>query len=67
MLDIHCHTCGGFMADAAPISYQVPSGTTFMAAPRSALCACPTPVVYGPQPSPNDSSSRSHAGITPAA
>jgi len=51
MPDIHCHTCGGFMSDTAGISYQPSSeGTTFMAAPRSALCACATPVVYGAEP-----------------
>jgi hypothetical protein len=56
MPDIHCHTCGGFMSDAARISYQLPpGGTTLMAAPCSALCACATPVVYGPAPSPRDS------------
>lgn len=43
------------MSDAAHISYQPPSGgTTLMAAPRSALCACATPVVYGAAPSPQD-------------
>ena len=50
MPHIHCHACGGFMADPGRISYQRPSGTTYMAAPRSALCGCTTPIVYGPPP-----------------
>jgi hypothetical protein len=55
MPDIHCHTCGGFMSDAARISYQPPPrGTTLMAVPCSVLCACATPVVYGAAPSPHD-------------
>lgn len=50
MSEIHCHTCGGFIAEPGAISYRQPSDAPLMAAPHSGLCACTPAVVYGPPP-----------------
>ena len=50
MVDIHCHTCGGFIGDPGPISYRVPLNPEDLAIPHSGLCACAPPIVYGPPP-----------------
>lgn len=49
MSEIHCHNCGGFITDAASVSYQTPSSAA-PAAPHSALCPCIPSVVYGLPP-----------------
>src|SRR2546427_5581914 len=48
MVDIHCHGCGGFISNPAPISYRLPSSRALPAAPHSSLCTCTPPIVYGP-------------------
>ena len=48
MVDIHCHSCGGFISDLGPVSYRLPSSPAQLAAPHSGLCTCTPPVVYGP-------------------
>jgi hypothetical protein len=49
MREIHCHRCGGFIADAGTIAYVLPCEAA-VAAPRSDLCDCSPAVVYGPPP-----------------
>lgn len=48
MPEIHCHGCGGFIADPANVSYQLASDTTVTAVPRTGLCTCQPSIVYGP-------------------
>lgn len=48
--EIHCHTCGGFIGDARAVTYEAPRERGEVAEPRSGLCACGAPVVYGPPP-----------------
>ncbi len=50
MLEIHCHTCGGFIAEPGVISYRQPSDATLLAAPHTGLCSCSPAIVYGPPP-----------------
>jgi len=50
MVHIHCHSCGGFISDRGAISYRLPPHPAHMAIPRSGLCACTPPIVYGPPP-----------------
>ena len=50
MREIHCHNCGGFITDAASVSYGLPADGTATAEPHSALCSCKASVVYGPKP-----------------
>jgi hypothetical protein len=50
MIDIHCYNCGGFISDPSQISHRLPGSMmhkTFGAVPKSALCTCTPPVVYG--------------------
>jgi hypothetical protein len=49
MVEIHCHTCGGFISDRSMIAYRLPDneGT---AAPRTALCDCAQPTVFAAPP-----------------
>lgn len=49
MSEIHCHRCGGFIADPGSIAYLPPSHSA-AAAPHTSLCACSQAVVYGPPP-----------------
>lgn len=49
MIQIHCHACGGFIGDPTFISYRLPTPNG-LAAPRSGLCTCGAPIVYGPPP-----------------
>lgn len=49
-MEIHCHACGGFIADTTTIAYRRPLETVHTAAPRTALCECVPPVVYAPPP-----------------
>ena len=48
MTEIHCHTCGGFIADPTTVSYQLADGTVAMAPPHTGLCNCAPAIVYGP-------------------
>jgi len=49
MEQIHCHICGGFIGDERGVAYRLPvAANGRIAEPRSALCECDTPVVYGP-------------------
>lgn len=50
MLPIHCHSCGGFIANPAGISYREPNVTTPPVVPHTALCICEHAVVYGSAP-----------------
>jgi hypothetical protein len=50
MVEIHCHVCGGFIGDTATIAYRRPLDTVHTAVPRTALCECLPPIVYGPPP-----------------
>ena len=52
MMQIHCHACGGFMGDLSSISYRLLRPAEAAAAPRSGLCTCGAPIVYGPDPGP---------------
>jgi len=60
MREIHCHNCGGFIGDERPVCYELPLEKVRVAVPRSELCRCPQPVVYGPPPG------RSSTGAVPA-
>jgi hypothetical protein len=53
MVEIHCYQCGGFISDPQEISHRRPPDAAhagLAATPRSALCTCRPPVVYGPPP-----------------
>ena len=50
VIQIHCHNCGGFISDPSFISYRLPGDPPEMAAPRTGLCMCGAPTVYGPPP-----------------
>jgi len=45
MPTIHCHLCGGFIADPAGTTYRTPDAATPPAIPHSALCLCEHPVL----------------------
>jgi hypothetical protein len=49
-VEIHCHTCGGFITDPSAIAYRLPVDAPPDVVPVSALCSCRTPTVYGPPP-----------------
>jgi hypothetical protein len=49
MLTIHCHFCGGFIANPAGVVYREANASS-PAVPHSALCACEHAVVYGTAP-----------------
>lgn len=49
MTTIHCHTCGGFIADPTIVSYRLPDEEQSSAAvPHAGLCPCAPPIVHGP-------------------
>lgn len=48
MNDIHCHSCGGFIADVATVSYRLPDPRLDPAVPHDSLCGCRRAIVYGP-------------------
>jgi len=51
MPTVHCHLCGGFIANPAGTTYRAPDPSAPSAAvPHSALCACEHAVVYGIAP-----------------
>lgn len=51
MIEIHCHSCGGFISrDPKEISYRLPTDTVLMAIPRTGLCACEPPILYEAPP-----------------
>ena len=50
MNQIHCHSCGGFITDTTTITYAPPLTPSQVAEPRSALCDCSPPLVFGPPP-----------------
>ena len=51
MPTIHCHLCGGFIADPSGTTYRSPSvGAPPAAVPHTALCTCGHAVVYGIAP-----------------
>ncbi len=50
MREIHCHSCGGFIADPATVSYRLASDAAATAAPHTGLCTCQPSIVYGPPP-----------------
>jgi hypothetical protein len=49
-MEIHCHACGGFIGDPSYVSYRLPTPAAPAAIPRSGLCTCGPPIVYGPPP-----------------
>jgi hypothetical protein len=49
LVEIHCHVCGGFISDRKLIAYRMPSDAA-TASPRSALCDCGQPILYGAPP-----------------
>jgi len=55
MASIHCHVCGGFIANPAGTKYRSPSGAPQAAAPHSAFCMCDHAVIYGLAPEPTSS------------
>jgi hypothetical protein len=51
MPSIHCHVCGGFIADPTGTTYRSPhAGVPAAAVPHTALCGCGHAVVYGIAP-----------------
>lgn len=53
MAEIHCHRCGGFIANPAGTTYQGPSDATPAPSPvmpHSSLCTCERSLVYGAPP-----------------
>ena len=50
MPEIHCHTCGGFIAEPVTIDYRLPADGAETASPHTGLCTCSPAVVYGPPP-----------------
>src|SRR5437667_3093225 len=50
MVEIHCHSCGGFIGDPRRISYRFPLNPAHVATPHTRLCSCSWPIVYGPPP-----------------
>ena len=48
MTKIHCHTCGGVIADPTTVSYRLPDQATAPATLHTATCGCALPIVYGP-------------------
>ena len=50
MLDIYCHSCGGFICDPRHIEYRLAGNAPQRAVPRNSFCSCTPPVVYGPPP-----------------
>jgi hypothetical protein len=50
MVDTHCHSCGGFIADPSRVSHRLPSPAAPMALPTNARCTCTPPILYGPPP-----------------
>lgn len=55
MIDIHCHTCGGFISDPRRVSHRLPADAAVLAAPRTGICTCGESVIFGP-PAGNASS-----------
>jgi hypothetical protein len=49
-MEIHCHRCGGFIANPGGTMFREESAGTAPIAPHSGLCACDRAVVYGPAP-----------------
>jgi len=43
---IHCHQCGGMIADQAKVEYRAPRASAQLAVPHPGLCTCTPPVVY---------------------
>lgn len=50
MAEIHCHYCGGFIANPGGTMYREASAATPAAIPHTGLCACDRAVVYGAAP-----------------
>lgn len=50
MLDIYCHSCGGFICDPRHIEFRLPAGTAEVAKPRSSFCCCRPPVLFRASP-----------------
>lgn len=48
MINIHCHTCGGFISDPRRVSHRLLSDAVVVATPRSGICACSEAVIFGP-------------------
>jgi hypothetical protein len=48
MSEIHCHTCGGGIADATTISYRLPDSAHVEPPAHAGVCTCAAPIVYGP-------------------
>ncbi len=43
---IHCHLCGGMVADQAKIEYRPPRASAQLALAHPGMCICSPPVVY---------------------
>jgi hypothetical protein len=61
-MEIHCHTCGGFISEPSTISFQLPQTPARVAEPRTGLCTCGAPTVYGPPPGHSSSPGMPGAG-----
>ena len=48
MIEIHCHTCGGGIADPTTAAYRLPDSAQVETTPHAGPCACDQPIVYGP-------------------
>ena len=50
MVELHCHSCGGFINGLRYIAYRAPTVDATPAAANSGLCDCDPPIQYGPPP-----------------
>ena len=50
MIEINCHTCGGFVVGQRYVSYRPPELLVARVEPSGAACPCEVPVIYGPPP-----------------
>lgn len=46
MTAIHCHLCGGIIADATKIEYRPPRASAQVAPTNLEPCTCDRPIVY---------------------
>ncbi len=47
---VHCHFCGGIIADPAGIEYRPPRASAQLAMPHEGPCDCSPPIVYEDPP-----------------
>lgn len=62
MINIHCHTCGGFVSDPRRVTHRLPLDGTVIAVPRTDLCSCTESVIFGPPAGRASSQGKEGAG-----